>query len=125
MVPRTGYPGDDDFSPVPVGTDGSSHRPPHGEQTPSRPCGDGWFYIDDAPRIVNDCPVHTWTDGSEDLSNIVDVGTVPSLWGRMVLQNVLTLTRLHGPVPVGTDGSLVTATAWAQKSSRPCGDGWF
>ena len=65
MVPRTGYPGDDDFSPVPVGTDGSSHRPPHGEQTPSRPCGDGWFYIDDAPRIVNDCPVHTWTDGSD------------------------------------------------------------
>ena len=47
-----------------MGTDGSHTVICLLHKLLSRPCGDGWSYIDDAPRIVNDCPVHTWTDGS-------------------------------------------------------------
>ena len=55
------------LGPVPVGTDGSSQQLSLYKLHLSRPCGDGWFFLNSGWRSIYE---------------------VPSLWGRMVLYEV-------------------------------------
>ena len=124
MVPALYMALNQQFRPVPVGTDGSVKGFPILKQWESRPCGDGWFYLENRANqrilvpslrgrmvpiaVSKDCwqesPVHTWTDGSSPES-------FKKQWG---------MSR-----PYGTDGSLPNLFRSLPTQSRPYGDGWF